>query len=138
MDLPSNEYTFNLDETGERTKRRFDGSFTVKCLLTIDEIVDVGLRMDAYNRGSTSVMPGIQLLNRARAELEVRIQKSPSWWRDSNNGRDLMDTNIILEVFNKALDAEKVYDERIASVSKGAEEVLEKSASKKSAKQASG
>lgn len=128
--LPSNEYTFTLKVKGDKTKSSYEGPFTVKCLLSNGELIDVGLRIDAYNRGSTTVPQGIALLNRALAELEVRIIKAPSWWKDSNSGRDLLDTNVIYEVFEKSLDAEKVYDERIAEQVKKDEAVAEESSKK--------
>ena len=131
MSLPSNEHTFEFSEKGEKTKKAFEGSFTVKCLLSIQEIVDVGLRIDSYNRGSITVAPGINLINRAFAELDVRIVKSPSWWKDSNNGRELRDINIVLQVFSKAVDAEDVYEKRIVEAAVEADKSVAKSTAKK-------
>lgn len=116
--LPSNEYTFSVKLKGEKTKTSYEGAFTVKCLLTIAEMSDLGLKIDEYSRGSTTLIQGVALLIRALAELEVRIIKAPSWWKDSNGGRDLMDTNVVYEVFNKALDAEKIFDGRIKEITK--------------------
>jgi hemolysin activation/secretion protein len=121
--LPSNEYSFSLSAQGEKTKQKFEGSFTVKCLLSNKELIEVGLRTDAYNNGSQSVSTtGVGLMNRAIAYLEVAITKAPSWWKDSDSGRELLDRNVLYEVYNKALDAEKVYDERISKAAEEAEE----------------
>jgi hypothetical protein len=125
----SNEYTFAFKCVGEKTKQVYEGQFTVKCILSNQEIVEVGLRIDTYNRGSKTLPQGVQLLNRAMAELEIRTLKSPSWWKDSDAGRDLLDTNLIYELFNKAIDGERIYDERIAEATQSAEEKAEASAS---------
>lgn len=121
MDLPKNEYTFQFNERGERTKKIYDGSFTVRCLLTMEDIRRVGIKLDILNGGSQTLPPGVGLLNRAFAELDIRIIKAPSWWKDANDGRDMFDTNVILEVFNKALDAERNWDERVTEAAGEAE-----------------
>jgi len=138
MSLPSNEHTFVLKIDGERTKQTFDGTFTVRCLLTNAEIIEVGLRIDQYNKGSQTVPPGVALLNRALAELDVRIMKSPSWWKESDGGRNLLDTNVIYEVFSKSLEAEKIYDERIAEAAKKSDAAADASTKRKKDKESSG
>ena len=130
MELPKNEYTFQFSEKGERTKKQYEGSFTVKCLLTMDEIRQTGIKIDILNGGSQTLPSGVALLNRAIAELDTRIIKAPSWWKDANNGRDLFDTNVILMVFNKALEAESDWDTRISDAAEAAEEKIAKKARK--------
>jgi hypothetical protein len=134
--LPSNESSFHLKVVGNRTKNTYEGDFVVKTYLTNSELIDVGLRLDTYNRGSQTVNQGVTLLNRAIAELEVRILKAPSWWKDSDHGRNLFDTNILLELFNKVMDAEASYGEKIEEVAKAAEKSIESSGSKKKSKEA--
>lgn len=133
MNLPSNEHTFHFKDHGERTKQVFEGHFTVKCILTMQESVDVGLRLDALNGGSKTLVPGVQILNRAFAELDVRIIKAPSWWKDSANGRELFDSNIVLGVFDKAIDGERIYEDRIKEASGDAQERVENQKSEKKA-----
>ena len=114
MLLPvSNEYTFHFSVIGEDTGLKYEGTFKVRCLLTAAEKVDIGLRIDAYNRGSKTVAQGIAILNATLAELDVRIIESPSFWKDSDYGRGLVDTNIIYEVFRKSNDAEADFKQRL-------------------------
>jgi hypothetical protein len=134
----SNEYTFKVSIVGERSKKTYEGQFTVKCVLNYQEQVNVGLLLDEYNRGSRTVPEGTFRMNRALAEMDVRVviddrtgqQKAPSWWRDSNGGRTMIDKNVVLEVFLKALDAETDYDKRVEESSKDAEESVEKQTKK--------
>lgn len=127
MNLPSNEYTFSFNDKGERTKTRYEGKFTVRCILTMQEIVDVGLKIDELNRGSKTLAPGVGLINRAFAELDIRVLKAPSWWKDSNNGRDLLDLNIVLGVFEKAMDAETEFSTRLEKAAEEADAAAETS-----------
>jgi hypothetical protein len=136
MFLPSNEHTFHFKATGEKTKQKYEGTFTVKCLLTAVEAVEVGLRTDAFNRGSKTIHSSVAILNRAFAELDIRILKAPSFWKDANDGRDLLDPNIVLEVFDQALGAEKVYTDRVEAAAKEADEQAEKAIETKKKKNA--
>jgi len=137
-----NEYTFKVNIQGERTKKMYEGSFTVKCVLNYQEEVNLGLLLDEYNRGSRTLPEGTFRMNRALAEMDIRVvvdertsnQKAPSWWRDSKGGRDLIDKNVVLEVFLKALDAEADFDKRVEESSKEAEAEVEKQSKKKAAK----
>ena len=129
--LPNNESSFHVKVSGNRTKQSYEGDFIVKTYLTNAELIDVGLRFDTYNRGSQTVGTGISLLNRAMAELEVRVLKAPSWWKDSDHGRNLFDTNVVLELFNKVMDAESAYGDKMEEAGKAADKAAEASTSKK-------
>jgi hypothetical protein len=138
-----NEYTFPVKIVGERSKKTYEGNFTVKCVLNYQEQINVGLLIDEYNRGSRTVPEATFRMNRALAELDIRIlvdertgnQKAPSWWRDSNGGRELIDKNVVLELFLKALDAETDFDKRIEEEGKEAEEAIEKQSKKAKTKE---
>lgn len=134
----SNEYTFSVRIEGERTKKVYEGSFTVKAVLTYEEQVQLGLLLDRYNGGSRTIPEATFNMNRALAEMDIRVvldtkgnQRAPAWWRDSDGGRKLIDKNVVLEVFMKALDAEADFDKRIEEKSKAAEAEVEKQAKKK-------
>ena len=38
------------------------------------------------------------------AELKVRIVDSPLWWKSTANGENLMDENVLVDVFNAMSD----------------------------------
>ena len=132
MLLPvSNEYTFMLSTKGESTGMKYEGAFKVKCLLTTTEKVDIGLRLDAYNRGSKTVPQSTAILNATLAELDIRVMESPSFWKDSDSGRQLLDTNIIFEVFKLSTEAEEDFRKRLKEKSDDAEKKAEESVKKK-------
>jgi environmental stress-induced protein Ves len=129
MHLPNNSHTFRVKTKGDKTGEWFEGDFTVKCVLNQEEIVDIALRTDQYNRGSTSVPAAFALLNRMFAELEVRVvrdkqtgkSQAPTWWVESDHGRLLLDRNVLEEVFINAAKAEKVWADRLQEQAEKAE-----------------
>jgi hypothetical protein len=52
------------------------------------------------------------------SNLLVRLTEAPSWWVDADEGRELEDENLILDVYEKAL---KVESDARAETSKKAE-----------------
>ena len=132
MLLPiSNEYTFHFSTKGETTGLKYEGTFKIKCLLTTSEKVDVGLRTDSYNRGSKTVSQGVQVLNATMAELDVRVLDAPAFWKDADYGRDLLDTNIIYEVFKKMTEGEEDFRKRLKEVAEKSEKDAEESVKSK-------
>lgn len=113
MLLPGNEYTFHYKGKGDTTSEFYEGDFTVACVLTNAEQMEVAIRTDRYSGGSKSLAEQFKLTNRVFAELDMRIKKSPKWWTESNGGWDLHDTNIVHEVFKKAMDASKDWADRL-------------------------
>jgi len=134
MHLTNNEHKFYFKKKGDISGQSFEGDFTVKCVLNIEEQVQVGILVDRYNAGSRTLDPNRALMNRSIAELEMRIVKDkeekflcPTWWTESDFGRTLYDYNILYSVFSQAMDAEKDWKDRINKEVKKAEKDVKKS-----------
>jgi hypothetical protein len=134
MHLANNEHKFYFKEKGEVSNQWFEGDFSVKCVLTIEEQVRVGVLVDRYNGGSRTLEPNRSLMNRAIAEMEVRIANNekgkplcPSWWAENDFGRTLYDSNILYSVFSKALEAEKKWADSLEKEADKSEKEVEKS-----------
>lgn len=129
MHLQDNDYTFYCKVQGEKSKEWFEGNFTVKSLLNQEEMVDVAIRTDRYNGGSKNLPTQHALINRAIAELEVRIVKDkktnkmlcPTWWTESDFGRLLYDTNVVYHVFAEAMKAEDNWYKKLTEKSEAIE-----------------
>jgi hypothetical protein len=133
MLLQNNEHTFHVKIQCKKTLEWFEGDFTVKCVLTNAEQVNMALATDRYNGGSTSLPEQFKLFNRCQAELETRVIKSPTWWKESNNGWDLMDSDLIYEVYAEAMKAQTVWAEKLKKKADEAEKAAEKNPAKKEA-----
>jgi len=119
MDLPVNEKSFKLDYVGATTGTKYDGDFTVKCVLSIFEKREVELEKA---RIITEIgNPSTYLINLAAilANLRVRMIKTPSWWEQSNYGLNIMDEDALVTLYDKVMDQEK---EWIKSIKKTDEE----------------
>jgi hypothetical protein len=71
--------------------------------------------------GTNSESASARARNQAEvfAQLFVRLSDAPKWWSESGYGMDLVDDNIMVEVFNAAM---KVEEEAIAELKKRADE----------------
>jgi len=120
MYLPKNEFVFQFKMQGSKTKQWYEGTFAVKCLLTLEEQVQVAILTDRFNQGSTTLAPEYGLVNRSLAEIQMRIIKDkdgkmqcPTWWNENGNGATLFDSNIVFGVFSEALKGEKEWEKNI-------------------------
>lgn len=107
----SNKYesSFAISLVGDETGETFAGKFTVKTRLSHAEKVN----QDVIRRNMLGAQPngataGELASNTCEilAQLAVRVVTSPSWWTGSNNGQDLYDSNVLVEVFTNAIKAE--------------------------------
>lgn len=118
--LPTHEKSVHIDVVGNQTNERFRGDFTVKTLLTNSELLEAALAIDRMGGGSTTLPVGYSLFIRALAELDVRVVDAPKWWKDSQGGRNLLDQNVVTEIYSAALKAATDYK---AELDKAAEKV---------------
>lgn len=135
MFLSNNEHKFYFKSKGDVTGQPFEGDFVVKCVLNNMEQVEVGIRTDRYNAGSMTINPAHALINRTIAELEMRVIEAPTWWKESDYGRTLYDTNILYEVFAKTMEGQKIWHERLKKEADEAEKDADKSQKAKKAKE---
>lgn len=134
MHLTNNEYRFYFKEKGDISGQWFEGDFVVKCVLNIEEQVQVGILVDRYNGGSRTLDPNRALMNRSIAEMEMRLAKDnegdpicPTWWTENGFGRTLYDSNILYSVFSEAMNAEKSWKDSLNKEVKKAEKDAKKS-----------
>jgi len=93
---------FSLSVVGEASKTTWAGEFSVKTKLSwrdqlqMDKTRRELLGADAQGASPDAVAQAVIL-----AELGVRIVKSPTWWMESNRGLDLVDDNVLTEIYQK-------------------------------------
>lgn len=102
------EQQFSISVVGEETGLPFGGPFKVRTRLSFRQ----QLFRDERRRQLLGEVPaGTIPSDRARqasemfAELDVRIVDAPKWWRDADNGLDLQDDNVLIEVHAKTMKA---------------------------------
>src|SRR5277367_6398183 len=114
MALTANESSFSINILGETTGERYVGKFKCKVRLSMrDNITKDNIRRQLIGTNPIEAVPMASDLSQAAGELAVRIIDGPSWWLASDNGLDLEDTSVMVEVFNNAMRLEKEYRESL-------------------------
>lgn len=91
-----------IDVTGDETQHRYVGRFCVKPFLTLAEKADARRLAERYCDGIT-VDPNFQSVLSLAAFLKFYlVDHEADWWK--NNGTDLIDSNVIVDIFNKIAD----------------------------------
>lgn len=49
---------------------------------------------------------GLEALAQVMSHLRVRIINGPEWWKQSEGGLNIMDENVIVELYDKCLEQE--------------------------------
>jgi hypothetical protein len=120
--------SFIVRIVGEISGEEYAGTFKAKPLLSHAEQIQV----DALIRDFLGPRPA-EATNRAKnqaallAETAVRlIEPTPSWWKDSRGGADLIDDSLLREVYNGALKVESDFKAEIQERAKAAKEEISK------------
>ena len=126
--LPKNEKTFSINIVGDTTKQNWTGKFTCVCMPTLKQKSDAAILEAQLNQDMKSLDQNTVLFHRMVAQLSQRLIEAPEWWITSDGGRDLMDVNVVWEVYKGCAEAEEQWKEKVW----GKEEKEEKKEIKKS------
>jgi hypothetical protein len=118
--MASYQATFSFSLKGNTTKEVFFGKFTAKTLLTTrDFIAKDQIRRQILGGAGTTTDAYAGNLAILCSECAVRVIDGPKWWKDSDNGMDLADDNVLKKVFDECIRLEV---EAVAAQDKAAEE----------------
>lgn len=109
MDLPKNERTFYFESKGDATHENYKGDFTVICVpdMRARRAIEVEKsRLSADVAHPTDNLAGLSII---LANLRVRITDGPEWWDSSQGGYNIMDENILVELYDKVLEQEDLW-----------------------------
>jgi hypothetical protein len=110
-----NSDTFVVNLIGDQTGETHTGKFVAKKRLSFND----QMRRDNFRRQFLGAAPGEPSPRAASmatifSELLVRLIEAPSWWVESDEGRDLEDENVAVDVYEKALKIEVAGREEVA------------------------
>lgn len=134
MIIPEEKFSVSIE--GKETKERYIGDFTVRVKLSQAQKM---LRSRLIRQYLGDLMQYAteddRLRAAAMADCDVSIVKAPDWWRQSNNGLDLVDDNVVGEVWSAVAKAQdrlkKEVDQKTEEDRQAIKEALEESESKK-------
>jgi len=111
MSLPSKEKVFDFEYIGELTGKKYDGSFTVLCILNTGLKHTMELektRLLGNYTNPTDELFGLALI---LSSLRVKIKDGPEWWRQSAGGNLIDDEGVLVKLYQKIGEAEVQWKE---------------------------
>lgn len=123
----ANVAAFELRLEGETTGNLWYGPFKAKQRLSLrDQLNRDKIRRELL--GAQGGTPDDRALSIAIivSELAVRITDSPDWWKQTSNGLDMDDGNVVSKVYDEVMKIEAdAVAERKKSASKAKEELAQ-------------
>lgn len=119
MSLPKNEKSFLFSKEGEITGHKYDGQFTVKCVLTLADKRILELEQSRLMGDMGNPSDNLKIIAKVIANLRVRIIDAPDWFEQIISNLDIIDENIIFELYGECL---KISNDWIEEVRGKAEE----------------
>lgn len=126
MDLPKNEAVFDLKYTGETTGREYEGRFTILCVLNMAQKHSLELEKTRLMGNFANPTDGLTGIAVILATLRSKIVDAPEWWKQSNGGYEIMDEDVLVEIYNKILTAEVEWRENLKKKGQKAQEKTSK------------
>lgn len=140
--LPNMEHTFKIQVVGKESGLNWSGEFKYRRpTLGLRGQIDV-MRV-RLNQDLRTIDQETDLIHTALAHLRYTLVESPEWWKESDYGGDLYDSNVVVDVYTKCMDFEKEWAKKVhggepEEVEVGEDETnKKKSWSKRSVKQSS-
>lgn len=125
--------TFSFHSVGETTGETFTGDFTVKPILSFGAraLADADKRRFLGNPENTaSISEDLLSIAIMISQIKYRIIKAPTWFNETSALEDMVDSNILTELFAKVIDVEKQYRANIVKKGEQAKQELIKNEAK--------
>ncbi len=129
FELVNEQLFFESTEAGEISGEKYQGTFEVRKVLTPAQKAqaDVERRNFLGNPlAGEAVDPETAELAFAISQLKVRIVKAPKWYQESNNLKNFIDNNVLVELVNKVIEIEINFKKSIKEKADKAKEQLTK------------
>ncbi len=117
MDLPKNEKTFEFSHIGATTGNKYDGKFTVKCVLNMFDKREIELEKSRLQADVANPTNLLSSLSHILSNLRIRITKAPTWWEQSLGGFDLMDEDVVIALFDRVMEQEDAWHQELKALS---------------------
>lgn len=111
MDLPSKEKTFAFEHIGEATGKKYDGQFTVLCLLNVGQKHAMALEKTRLMGNYVNPTPDLAGFAEVLSECRAKIVNAPEWWNQSGGGAVIDDEDALVVLYRKIGEAEREWKE---------------------------
>lgn len=110
--LPNMEHKFSIQVIGEESGIPWVGNFVYK-RPTLQERSRIEIMCKRLNGDMFTVDEDIRSYNEAISHLRHTLKEYPDWWKEADFGGDLYDANVILEIYDKCMQFEAAWRERL-------------------------
>jgi len=121
MDLPNKQRTFNFEHVGEDTGKKYEGLFTVLCVLNIGQKHARDLeqtRLLGNHANPTDSLAGFAVI---LSNLRAKIVDAPEWWKQSAGGSLIEDEDALVLLYKKVEEADALWREELKKKSQSAQ-----------------
>lgn len=122
VSLPSMEHDFDISVMGDRSGTLYEGKFKYK-RPNLGQMRQARTLRAHLNEDLKNLDDDTLLLNEMMSWLSVSIMEAPTWWQ--NNGWDLMDMNVVEEIYAEVLKYENSFNQKIQDMGKDEDEPKE-------------
>jgi hypothetical protein len=120
--LPKNEKSFDVDVIGSTTGHIYKGQFTVKCVLDIKGRHSLELEQTRLLADYANPTPGLMGIAHSLSHIRAKTVAAPDWWKNSDDGADILDENLIAAVLDKCKEMERDWRKEVSELTKKANE----------------
>ena len=103
MSLPKNESAFDFEHIGEITGKKYEGQFSVKCMLSIADKRYLEIEKSRLTADLMNPTGNLSALGTVIANLRVRIIDAPDWYNQVIMSLDILDEELIFELYSECL-----------------------------------
>jgi len=112
--LPNMEKKFSIQVVGKESGLNWVGDFAYR-RPTISERGLIEIMKTRLNGDLLTIDSDIAYLNAAIAHLRFTLRTYPDWWKESDFGGAMYDTNVIVELYQKCIEFERTWSEKVLS-----------------------
>ena len=106
MELPKNEAILSVDIVGDTTLKKYEGQFTVRCILTAGQRHIMELEKSRLLGSSPNPTDALVGLAEVLATIRAKVIDAPEWWKQSVGGSTLSDENVLMHLYKEVDEAE--------------------------------
>ena len=121
MDLPKNVKSFSLDYVGQITGKKYQGTFTVKCVLNMAEKRRLEIEKSTLSADLVNPTDNLAAIAVITATLRIKVIDAPDWFKQSIKTLDVLDEDVFLEIFDKTREKSEEWYNEVKAKSLGQE-----------------
>ena len=119
MDLPKNQKSFEISYLGEITGKKYEGTFTVKCVLNLAEKRKVEIERSTLSADLNNPTDSLSAIATIVSNLRVRVVESPDWFKQSVQTLDVLDEDVLFHIFSKCMEKSDEWTSEVKKKSLG-------------------